>query len=84
MEPFAYKLRTDVTRSQLQVQLITIQQSVIMLLQNALLSNIFDISYTTLLAIANNVRQDPITALVEKYQRMMAAQPPRPPLIALP
>ncbi|XTI87523.1 hypothetical protein V2W45_1342378 [Cenococcum geophilum] len=51
--------------------------------QNALLSNIFDISYTTLLAIANNVRQDPITALVEQYQRMMAAQPPWPPLTAL-
>lgn len=54
------------------------------MVQNTLLSNIFDISYTTLLATADNIRQDPITALVEQYQRMMAAQPPRPPLTALP
>ncbi|OCL05627.1 hypothetical protein AOQ84DRAFT_94284 [Glonium stellatum] len=74
----------DVTRSQLQVQLITIQQSIIMLVQNALLSNVFDISYTTLIATASNVRQGSIAALVEQYQRMMAAQPPRPPPTALP
>ena len=54
------------------------------MVQNAVLSNIFGISYTTLLATADNVRQDPITALVEQYQRIMVAQPPWPPLIALP
>ncbi|OCK80486.1 hypothetical protein K432DRAFT_404664 [Lepidopterella palustris CBS 459.81] len=72
----------DIARSQLQVQLICIQQSVIMLIQNALLSNIFDISYKNLLNTADSVRQSSITALAEQYQRLAATQPVRPALIA--
>ncbi|CAM1507515.1 Fc.00g071560.m01.CDS01 [Cosmosporella sp. VM-42] len=70
-----YAKGDDIGRSQLQTELITLQQSVILLLQNALSETAIDI--TPLTGTSITVQRNVITALIQQFQRLSVAEPIR-------
>ncbi|CAM1507516.1 Fc.00g071570.m01.CDS01 [Cosmosporella sp. VM-42] len=72
-------LYLDIGRCQLQAQLIVLQQSVILLLHNALTSGV-NIDLTPLTGASGDVQRNTVTALIEQFQRISLAKTIHPQL----